>query len=499
MIRAKSNVVKRQIENFWNNMHFHPTDAIEDEWGRRILDRVAEDKTAEMVRMYAMFEDMVTMDENGKLQFDFTENDVRMDYMVSKGYKLLVCYCFLPTCICDGVTPPEKGNRYKNKFICASIPRDYALWEEICYEYTKHIVERYGVETVSQWRLHCYNEADNKTYFLCNRDWTPEDKEMRIKEYIKLYEYFAAGTTRACEQVKIGGPSATSRAFEFIERFMEYVQENNIRQDFVSIHNYGTSHIWLCDGTRPFTVQNNIEWYNWFDENIYSKMKEKKEVIIDEWGASNNGFRGIAECPKFTFREDSSYAAYFGKLVYEFITRKLPVSRMIICLSGQHNLKSDFEGYRNIFGLNFIAKPIYNAFVLMRKLHNNLLESECDCKDINVIATKSDEGKISVAVAYASENFDTDLPDYKDKLTITDVSGKKHITLWKVDKETANVYRYAKNKGWGEELTREQVEELRKVGNIKPYKEFDVECDGVLDIDVEFTDNALFLAEVDSI
>ena len=30
-----------QIHNFWNNIHFHPTDAIEDDWGRLILDQVS--------------------------------------------------------------------------------------------------------------------------------------------------------------------------------------------------------------------------------------------------------------------------------------------------------------------------------------------------------------------------------------------------------------------------------------------------------------------------
>ena len=27
----------RHLNNFWNHIHFHPTDAIEDAWGKRIL------------------------------------------------------------------------------------------------------------------------------------------------------------------------------------------------------------------------------------------------------------------------------------------------------------------------------------------------------------------------------------------------------------------------------------------------------------------------------
>ena len=74
----------KKLENFWNHIHFHPTDAIEDDWGQRILNRVAEDKVAKTVRMYAMLEDIVTMDENGNLKYDFTLNDTRMDYMIKE-------------------------------------------------------------------------------------------------------------------------------------------------------------------------------------------------------------------------------------------------------------------------------------------------------------------------------------------------------------------------------------------------------------------------------
>ena len=52
-------MIKKQ-SNFWNNIHFHPTDAIEDDWGKRILDTIAEENIADTVRMYAMLEDIVT-------------------------------------------------------------------------------------------------------------------------------------------------------------------------------------------------------------------------------------------------------------------------------------------------------------------------------------------------------------------------------------------------------------------------------------------------------
>ena len=97
-MQVKINVESRTgtIRNFWNHIHFHPTDAVEDRWGREILDRVAADKVAKYVRLHTMFEDLVRRGKDGGLLFDFSDTDNRLDYMVSKGFKLLLCFDFMP-------------------------------------------------------------------------------------------------------------------------------------------------------------------------------------------------------------------------------------------------------------------------------------------------------------------------------------------------------------------------------------------------------------------
>ena len=70
------------LHNFWNNIHFHPTDAVEDPWGRRILDKCAEDKAVDSVRIYSMFEDIIYVGENGEICYD------------TMGSKILDILCF---------------------------------------------------------------------------------------------------------------------------------------------------------------------------------------------------------------------------------------------------------------------------------------------------------------------------------------------------------------------------------------------------------------------
>ena len=58
MIKVEKTVIKKQPK-FWNHVLFHPTDAIEDPWGKRILDRMAADGAIGTIRIYSMFEDIV--------------------------------------------------------------------------------------------------------------------------------------------------------------------------------------------------------------------------------------------------------------------------------------------------------------------------------------------------------------------------------------------------------------------------------------------------------
>ncbi len=95
MIQIINNVLKKQ-NNFWNQCLFHPTDAIEYHWGRRILDKIAADGAIKTVRIYTMFEDIVYTDENSRLCYDFRLSDLRLDYMVEKGYPLPLTYAGMP-------------------------------------------------------------------------------------------------------------------------------------------------------------------------------------------------------------------------------------------------------------------------------------------------------------------------------------------------------------------------------------------------------------------
>ena len=269
MIRVNYNHVVKQQHNFWNHIHFHPTDAIEDDWGRNILDNVAKDGVAQTVRMYAMLEDIVSMDENGNLQYDYSECDARIDYMLSKGFNLLLCYNFIPKCIAidpnEGSSNAKNKLRYKGKTICASPPKDYALWDEICYEFTRHIVDRYGEDEVSKWYLQCFNEPDITAFFM---KYEP-DPMVRVGEYLKLYRGFSKGIRRVSEKLKAGGPAMAHNGI-FLVEFLKAVKAENLKMDYFCGHSYGTAPKNLNDGSGRFHVLNNLKKIEFFEKGAHN-------------------------------------------------------------------------------------------------------------------------------------------------------------------------------------------------------------------------------------
>lgn len=469
MLNIGNKVIKEQFQ-FWNHALFHPTDAVEDPWGKRILDRMSEDGAIKTIRIYTMFEDIVYLDEDGNLMYDFRVSDLRLDYLLEKGYDLLLAYGGIPDCIASGnskTSVSKNKTRYKGKMWNSTPPKDYALWEEICYEYTKHNIERYGIDTVSSWYCHCFNEPDIHHFFFSD---IPEDEEHTVKyrlpAYCKLYEAFERGVRRASERVRIGGPALAYRK-EFLEGFLNFVKEKELRLDYIALHNYGTNVGELNNRAKPIAVENQLEKYEKYVDIIRKCGFGDTEIVLDEWGASAQGFYNIEECPSFIFRENEVYSAYFVKLIAKLIEAGYNISKMMICLSGQHEMVTDFSGFRNFFTLNFITKPIYNAHLMSSKLGNLLVESKTENKNIFAVSAKNTKGDYSALLTYCSKNFKEDLPEIEEQVAFAeDISGKT-VTVWCIDKTHNNPYRMWEREG-KPEMTDELLSALRSEGKLKP-------------------------------
>lgn len=467
MIRINDEIVKVQ-PNFWNQCVFHPTDAVEDPWGKRILDQMADDDAIDTIRIYSMFEDIVYLSSDGELLFDFRLSDLRIDYLLEKGYNLLIAYAGIPDCIASSTTAKtsvsKNKTRYKGKMWNSSPVRDYALWEEVCYRYTKHLVERYGIDRVSKWRCHCLNEPDIPEFFFSNL--AREDMQPRIDAYCKTYEAFQRAIRRVSEKIQIGGP-ALAVNYEFLKGFLDYISANNLKLDFVSVHKYSTSPREINAKTKPISVTAMTDHYFTVRKIMAERGFIDTPVLFDEWGMSSCGFFNREECPDLTCRETEVFSAFFVKMIHRFISLDCKLESLMICLSGQHEMTEDFSGFRNFFSLNFIKKPIYNAHILASKLYQNLLSYKCENENVAVIPTKSEDGKISVLLTYADDNCTENIAPIQQKLSFDGDISSKTITVWCIDKTHCNPYRLFQS--WNEDVPNDdQLSLLCRESNLKP-------------------------------
>ncbi len=471
MINIYCDKKQKDLKNFWNHIVFHPTDAIEDEWGKRILDKIAEDKAVKTVRIYSMMEDVFTLDENGEMQADYTLTDYRLDYLISKGFNVLIAYAFLPGWLCENTelkSSAAKSNlRYKGKIIYNTRATDCSVWGEMCRQYTQHIVERYGEETVAKWRIHCYNEPDSGYFFYGDAP----SNEARAEEYCKMYDAFEKGVTSVSRKLQIGGPALAQSAdhFEFYKIFLDYVRENHKKLDFISIHSYGTDPGLIIDGTKPLSIDGAL--YNTMALARIAEMCGFGDlpIVCDEWGAATFGYYNIEECPEFIFRENEIYAAYFAKMIMLFDELNVPYDEMMLCLSGQHEMKSDFSGFRSFFSLNSYPKPIYNAFVLAAKLGEEKLHYFVNWRtqNISVMPTKHKDGHISALIAYADGKFKAELPEIDAPVYFNGIDRAYRAVKYVIDKNHANAIKKYKELGSPQNPTDEERKAIYDFGSLK--------------------------------
>ena len=514
-INIDTNKIIRKLENFWNHIHFHPTDAIEDHWGKAILDQIAQDNVAKYVRIYSMFEDMVSRNESGELEYDFSLNDSRIDYMIEKGFKLLICCNFMPKAIAKDPNLMSEAKRYKGKKLYFSKPADYNDWQEVVYNYVKHLVERYGMEEVSSWYFHCWNEPDH-CYWLSDASFYDEvEQERKLQEYLKLYDHFAAAIMRVSEQIKFGGPSiAAGPDSIFFEAFIKHTREgvNHVtgkigtRIDFVSLHTYSIHPVRFQYGLYP-SVQSMLDktyaYYNIMKKYAYEDL----EIIIDEWDASCCGFKNKYDYPELDYYRNSEYhAAFYAKMVHDYIKelyeKRIPVSKMMICLSGQHDLTEDFMGYRNFFTLNHFPKAIYNGYVLMAKLADLLIayELEDPDKNIGIIPTADESGNYKILIYYMHEDINENLPNKKIRIKITGLQADYKVTHYRIDHNTSNSYRKWIELGQPKNPDQMERESIRVAGQLSAYyPSYCIHNASEYVEDIVMTQNAISMIELQKI
>jgi xylan 1,4-beta-xylosidase len=460
-IRIKVDASKSvgKLEPFWASQIIHPTEFLLTEWGRNYVQLLRESGAAQQyIRIYNQPENAIRIDADGKITYDWSRFDAMADLILSTGNKLKIVFFGMPYEL--AVYPEAVRKRPYGALVCSSPPKDYKQWEELCADFTRHVVGKYGINEVKQWTFRCWNEPDGSSF------WYKGD----LNEYLKLYDYFAKAVKGVHPDIKIGGPALTSTGTyskpEKFKFFLEHIAngqnlatgETGSPIDFISIHTYGGSSAGGGPGREfpevDYMIEQQIRCADMRDE--YPKLRNVP-IHVEEWGESSGGTTGISSKPSADIRNSQYGAAFLTTWVERHIRMRQENDRKIesftFCSSGYEKIAAtDFMGYRTLDTKNGFHKPILNAYKLLYMLAPELVEVKTNSsnKFIKAFAT-SDAKRITIVVTnYQYNQINNEGVSYPVELNIeTRWKPGTKVTLkhWRIDQDHSNAYTAFKKLG----------------------------------------------------
>ncbi len=223
--------------HFWEQMFGsgHAVLAMRDNY-RLDLKEVHDQIGMRYVRFHGILDDEVGVydeDEKGNPVFNFSYVDEIYDGLLAKGVRPFVEISFMPYKL--AARPAIHPFWYKQN---VAPPKDYAKWDLLIRAFAQHLVNRYGIDEVSQWYFEVWNEP--------NIDfWAGEPKQAT---YFELYDHTARALKGVSPRLRVGGPATA--AAHWIPAFIEHVNKEHVPVDFISTHGYADDSVEDMFGTH---------------------------------------------------------------------------------------------------------------------------------------------------------------------------------------------------------------------------------------------------------
>jgi len=462
-----------QLTPFWSSQIIHPTEFLLTDWGNNFLKLLKKSGAAEQyIRIYNQPEQAIRVSKKGVITYDWSQFDDMADLIIAKGNKINVVFYGMPYEI--AAHPEATRTRPYGSKVCFSTPKNYQLWEDLCIDFSKHVIQKYGISKVKTWDFTCWNEPDLSSF------WYKAD----LEEYLKLYDHFTYAVKSVNKNIRVGGPALSgTNTYNHPERFnffLEHIvngknyatKETGSPIDFLSVHTYGGTGGHGGPGREfpdvEYMMEQEIRLANIRDE--YPLLRDVP-INIAEWGISASGTKGLKAEPMTDTRNSEYAAAFFTTLVADHIKMQQENDRNIrqftFCSSGYERIpEHDFMGYRTFDTKNGFHKPILNVYKLLKKLDSHLIEvkKNSDDKHITIFATK-DKNSIKIVVTnFQNNEIYNDGKTYNISILLKSYwskNSKVKFSHWRIDKSHSNSYTAYKALGSPELPNPIQIDQIK--------------------------------------
>jgi xylan 1,4-beta-xylosidase len=406
------------------------------------------------VRFHAIFHDEVglyNLDKKGRVVYNFSYIDQIYDGLLADGVRPFVELSFMPQKL---AADPKKifGFWYKPNI---SPPKSYAQWDAMIDAFTRHLIDRYGIDEVATWYFEVWNEPN--IGFWGGRPYRPT--------YYELYDHTARAIKNVNARLRVGGPSTAQAAWA--ADFIEHCKQQRVPLDFVS------SHVYANDSTQD-VFKNDIPVGR--DKMVCKSVRKVSDEIKHS---------PMPDLPLIFSEYNASYAnepnvtdtVYMGPWLATTISQCDGLTQAMSYWSFSDVfeeggvVKTPFYGGFGLVAEDSIPKPAYNAFALLHRLGDTRLHADSDA----ALVTRRADGTLVIALwNYAppdgtGEHYTPPAAAATPQtfsLDLRGVAAHAHVTIWRLDADHGNVIKAFDGMGRPPFPSREQIDALRTAAKL---------------------------------
>jgi xylan 1,4-beta-xylosidase len=412
---------------------------------RRDLREVEDATGFEFIRFHAIFHDEVGLydeDSEGKPVYNFSYVDQIYDGLLENHVRPFVELSFMPRKL--AAEPALHSFWYKPN---VSPPKDWDKWDDLISHFARHLIERYGIEEVSQWYFEVWNEP--------NLDfWAGEPKD---QTYFQLYDSTARTLKQVDSRLRVGGPATAQAAW--VDRFIRHTVENNVPVDFISSHVYANDLSEDVFGTSEKIPRTEFvcRAVRKVHDQVEASPRRNLPIIWSEYNASYKNEPEVTDSDFMgpwladTIRQCDGLVAMMSYWAFSDVFEEQGV------------VKEPFYGGFGLIAEGGLPKPSFNAFKLLHGLGNSRIPVDSQ----SALVTRRDDGTIVMAI------WNQFLPGTigEDKRVIISINGLREnrgAMLYRLDSTHGSLIRTYSAMGKPPYPTQAQIRALRSAANLPP-------------------------------
>ena len=397
------------------------------------------------VRFHAILDDengVYDEDAQGNPVYNFSYVDQIYDGLLASGVRPFVEISFMPKKLAARLDYHPFW--YKQ---IVSPPADYNRWDALMTAFARHLVDRYGIDEISQWYFEVWNEP--------NLDfWTGRPQQ---QTYFELYDHTAHTLKAVNPRIRVGGPATAQAAW--VGDMIAHATQNHVPLDFVSTHVYGndTSQNVFGDN-RPIAPHQMVcAAVDKVHKQIEASAQPRMPLIWSEFNATYMNESNITD------------SIYMGPWMADTIRKcdgkvdMMSYWTFSDVFEEQGPVKTPFYGGYGLIAEGGIPKPAFNVFAMLHELGVQRIAEPED----NVLVTRRDDGTLVIA-AWNLVEQDATGPDKTITLDLKGVPPNARVSIRRSDAQHGDTLAAWDKMGKPRYPSLEQIAALKKASEPGP-------------------------------